>query len=216
MNKKHLIFFISIIVIQFLIIAFLLVYIISINTSSIFPAIAKEDLLLVPSGNTTNTTTSSNTTHPNYYTSSNISNTFQVVTNVSHTIDPNEKSSLIEEDLKAEDTYFDENGVQIAINKDSISNTGVEIIITNTGGDPGGWGESYSIEKKVNNSWERVSPISDVMFTEVSLESPYYYLKEKINWEKFYGKLSPGIYRIVKDRYSSGYKYYYSDEFEIK
>ena len=215
MNKKHLIF-ISIIVIQFLIIAFLLFYIITINTSSIFPAIAKEDLLLVPSGNTTNTTTSSNTTHPNYYTSSNISNTFQVVTNVSHTIDSNEKSSLIEEDLKAENAYFDENGVQIGINKDSISNTGVEIIITNTGGDPGGWGESYSIEKKVNNSWERVSPISDVMFTDIAFQSPYYYLKEKINWEKFYGKLSPGIYRIVKDRYSSGYKYYYSDEFEIK
>ncbi len=45
MNKKHLIFFISIIVIQFLIIAFLLVYIISINTSSIFSTIAKNDNL---------------------------------------------------------------------------------------------------------------------------------------------------------------------------
>lgn len=174
--------------------------------------------MLVTIGNTTNTSTAStsNTTHSSYYTYSNISNAFQVVTNVSHTIDPNERPNLIEEDLKAEDAYFDENGVQITVNKDSISNTGVEIIITNTGGDPGGWGESYSIEKKESNSWTKVIPISEVYFTAIGLESPYYYLKNKINWEKFYGKLSPGIYRIVKDRYSSGYKYYYSDEFEIK
>ena len=174
--------------------------------------------MLVTIGNTTNTSTAStsNTTHSSYYTYSNISNAFQVVTNVSHTIDTNEKTNLIEEDIKAEDAYFDENGVQIAINKDSISNTGVEIIITNTGGDPGFWGRSYSIERKINNSWENVSPISEVIFTSDAFTSQYYYLKEKINWEKFYGKLPAGTYRIVKDRYSSGYKYYYSDEFEIK
>lgn len=214
MNKKIFIILISIIVVLVLIIAFLLLYIKTNNDSALYSALQSPSVQNnITTSNTDTSIIYSNNTVANY-TSENISS--EEVQNVSHTIDPNERPNLIEEDLKAEDAYFDENGVQIAINKDSISNTGVEIIITNTGGNPGGWGESYSIEKKENNSWTKVMPISEVYFTAIGLESPYYYLKDKINWEKFYGKLSPGIYRIVKDRYSSGYKYYYSDEFEIK
>ena len=41
-------------------------------------------------------------------------------------------------------------------------------------------------------------------------------LKQKINWEKLYGKLEKGTYRIVKPVYVNEYVDLYSDEFEIK
>ena len=42
-------------------------------------------------------------------------------------------------------------------------------------------------------------------------------LKQKINWERFYGKLEKGTYRIVKPQWSNNeYIDLYSNEFEIK
>ena len=38
----------------------------------------------------------------------------------------------------------------------------------------------------------------------------------KLDIEKYYGKLSNGIYRIVKPVYDNGYIDIYSNEFEIK
>ena len=41
-------------------------------------------------------------------------------------------------------------------------------------------------------------------------------LTQKLDIEQYYGKLSNGIYRIVKPVYDNGYMDIYSNEFEIK
>ena len=51
---------------------------------------------------------------------------------------------------------------------------------------------SYYTYSNISNAFQvvtNVSPISEVIFTSDAFTSQYYYLKEKINWEKFYGIL---------------------------
>ena len=83
------------------------------------------------------------------------------------------------------------------------------------------YGNSYTIEKYQNGYWKTVDLINDIYFTMPSYQLSINESKEiNINWERGYGKLSAGKYRIVKDfdyekneKYISFKKYL---EFEIK
>lgn len=64
-----------------------------------------------------------------------------------------------EEDLKKEDAYFDENGVNIEVIEDSITRTSCKIRITNSGGDPGAWYSTICVEKKDGETWQEAELI---------------------------------------------------------
>ena len=112
----------------------------------------------------------------------------------------------------------DVNNVTIEVIEDTITNTTVEILITDNNEDPYGWGVEFKVQEKLNGKWEDLEYISD----DVSWIAIAYLLDGgnqltlKINIEEYYGKLDNGIYRIVKPVYDNGYVDIYSNEFEIK
>ncbi len=107
--------------------------------------------------------------------------------------------------------------VKIEIQANSITPEGATIIISDENEIPYLWKENYTLMKKVDNIWENVSPLTEMNFS----KSPY--LKKEndkitqvLDWNNYYGKLSAGIYKVVKNVYT-----YYdlsidSEEFEIK
>lgn len=111
-----------------------------------------------------------------------------------------------------------EENVTIEIVKDSVSPYGVSIIITDKNTTPYNWEESYEIQVKESNGWEKVKPQSDVFFKDIAyLLDSNRQLKQNINWSDFYGSLPTGTYKIIKHVYTSNQDIYFnSDEFEIK
>lgn len=130
--------------------------------------------------------------------------------------DPNDNSGI-----KASDIKFNRSpeNVTIEVLKDTITNTSAEILITDNNEDKYGWGVQFKIQEKVNDEWKDLEYISD----EVAWISIAYnlnednQLKQKLNFENYYGKLESGIYRVVKSQWDNNeYIDLYSDEFEIK
>lgn len=107
--------------------------------------------------------------------------------------------------------------VRIEIQANSITPEGATIIISDENEIPYLWKENYTLMKKVDNNWENVPSLIEMNFS----KSPY--LKKEndkitqvLDWNSYYGKLSAGIYKVVKNIYT-----YYdlsidSEEFEIK
>lgn len=108
--------------------------------------------------------------------------------------------------------------VTIKIDKETISPTSVTIIITDNNKDSYGWGVEFRVQKSVDGEWKDLKYISDdLSWIEIAYElNKDNQLNQKLNIEKYYGKLSNGLYRIVKSIYDNGYVDIYSDEFEIK
>lgn len=108
--------------------------------------------------------------------------------------------------------------VTIKVLKDTISSTGLSIIITDNNKDYYGWGVDFKVQKKIDEKWETLEPISDdltwIGIAYVPNEDNQ--VKQKLNIENYYGKLGNGIYRIVKTVYDKEYIDLYSNEFEIK
>ena len=46
--------------------------------------------------------------------------------------------------------------VQIEIEENTITSSGLTIIITDKNEEPYGWGENYGIEEKVNGEWKKL------------------------------------------------------------
>jgi hypothetical protein len=139
---------------------------------------------------------------------------------VSYTPNPN-YITYNENDLKKEDAYFDENGVNIEVIENSITKTGCQIRITNSGGDPGDWNQRFWLERKENGEWNKIDYIDDAFWKEGHEGTLLYYYTQTLNWTYTYGELEPGIYRIKMTQetvsvYLDDAKYYYSNEFEIK
>jgi hypothetical protein len=141
--------------------------------------------------------------------------------NVTHMSNPN-YITYNEEDLKKEDAYFDENGVNIEVIEDSITRTSCKIRITNSGGDPGAWYSTICVEKKEGENWQEAKLLPLAAQSNNLSETGLYYFIQTINWKERYGELEPGIYRIKKlpgnlyDLYDPNIPGYYSNEFEIK
>lgn len=108
--------------------------------------------------------------------------------------------------------------VTIEVIEETISNTSVEILITDNNEDKYGWGVDFRVQEKIDGEWKDLEYISD----DVSWIAIAYLISEgnqltlKVNIEEYYGKLDKGIYRIVKHVYDNGYVDIYSNEFEIK
>lgn len=110
------------------------------------------------------------------------------------------------------------NNVIIKVETTTIKPESVSITITDNNEHQYGWGVEYRVQKKINGEWKNLNYVSD----DLSWIDIAYQLNDdkeftqKLDIEKYYGKLSNGIYRIVKPVYDDGYIDIYSNEFEIK
>ena len=89
------------------------------------------------------------------------------------------------------------------INKETVSKTGLTVVITDYNEEPFGWGPGYEVLKLVNNEqWIPVESKVPMIFNEIA-----YVLDEnkqweyKIDWTNFYGELEPGTYKLKKTVY---------------
>lgn len=88
------------------------------------------------------------------------------------------------------------------IKEGTLTNTGCTVIITDTEKEEKHtYGESFSIEIKKDNKWQKLKPIiEDYAFNLIGYSvDENNELQQDINWEGLYGKLEPGEYRLVKD-----------------
>ena len=78
--------------------------------------------------------------------------------------------------------------------------TGATLVIKDNAKTHYTYGEWYKIEKKVNNEWYEVKPIiDDYGFDDIAyIPDENGEVKFVIDWEWLYGKLPPGVYRILK------------------
>lgn len=108
--------------------------------------------------------------------------------------------------------------VTIEVLKDTITKEKVEILITDNNEDQYGWGVQFKVQEKVNEEWKDLEYISDELsWIDIAYElNKDNQLTQKLDIEKYYGKLNNGTYRIVKSVYDSQYIDIYSNEFEIK
>lgn len=108
--------------------------------------------------------------------------------------------------------------VIIKVGSNTINPKSVSITITDNNKDQYGWGVEFRVQEKVNGEWKDLKYISDdLSWIDIAYElNEDNQLTQKLDIEKFYGKLSNGTYRIVKPVYDNGYIDIYSNEFEIK
>lgn len=92
----------------------------------------------------------------------------------------------------------------------------MEIPITDNNVDKYGWGVEFKVQEKVNEEWKDVDYISkDLSWLDIAYElNEDNQIIQKLDIEKYYGKLDRGIYRIAKPFLNN--EYIYSNEFEIK
>ena len=135
-----------------------------------------------------------------------------------------------EEEMKAYENILEENlqsseefnrspeNVTIEVDNTTVSPESVSITITDNNEEPYGWGVEFRVQQKVNEEWVELQYISDdLAWIDIAYEvNEDNQLTLKLDIEKYYGKLSNGIYRIVKPVYDNGYIDIYSNEFEIK
>lgn len=95
--------------------------------------------------------------------------------------------------------------ITMKIKEGSLTNTGATIIITDLSGDENVdlINRKFKIDYKKNDKWYRLeSKIKNevtVMTTDNVMENGDNTYTQEINWERYYGKLDKGHYRIVKE-----------------
>ena len=95
--------------------------------------------------------------------------------------------------------------ITMKIKEGSLTNTGATVIITDLSGDESVdlINRKFKIDYKKNDKWYRLeSKIKNevtVMTTDNVMENGGNTYTQEINWERYYGKLDKGHYRIVKE-----------------
>lgn len=126
---------------------------------------------------------------------------------------------IFEENLQSNEEFNrSPENVTIEVDNTTVSSESVSIIVTDNNVDQYGWGVEFRVQKKVGENWEDLQYISDdLSWIDIAYElNEDNQLTQKLDIEKYYGKLPNGIYRIVKPVYDNGYIDIYSSEFEIK
>lgn len=119
--------------------------------------------------------------------------------------------------LPTESSKRNPENVTIEVLKDTITNKTAEILITDNNEEQYGWGVEFKVQQKVNGEWKELDYISDdLSWIEIAYAlDENNQVKMKVNFEKYYGTLENGTYRIVKPVYDNRYIDLYSNEFEI-
>lgn len=107
--------------------------------------------------------------------------------------------------------------VSVSIVKNSVSNTTIELIMKNNTDESFSFLPTYQIQKKYGSTWYNLKIIEEirVLFLGNPIK-PRESTNFKINWERYYGKLSPGEYRIVVNIDDGDDEFYTGVEFSIK
>ena len=114
--------------------------------------------------------------------------------------------------------------VEMISEKDSVSSTGIELIIINETNSELIYGSYYRLEVNSNDTWYEV-PVTvegEYAFTSIGyIIAPGTRQNFRTDWEWLYGRLRAGNYRIIKDvldfRGTGDYdKYYLLAEFVIR
>ena len=119
---------------------------------------------------------------------------------------------------KKENVNRSTDNVVIQIIENTVTPTGVTIVITDRNEQHYIWGEQFRIQQKVNGEWKDLKYLNNIVsFPEIAyVADKNNQLTQKIDWTMYYGKLPSGIYRIVKQVYDNQYINLYSNEFKIK
>ncbi len=91
--------------------------------------------------------------------------------------------------------------VTLEVKNETVSKTGATFILTDKNPTPFSYGEWYMIEKRENNKWNILSCIVEgkIWPAIARIVGEDGKLEYKINWEKLYGELEKGKYRLVKE-----------------
>lgn len=122
-------------------------------------------------------------------------------------------------DIKASDIESNRSpeNVTIDVISDSVTREKANILITDNNIQKYSYGDSFRLQKKENNEWKEIEPVNPLNFISIAHNiNDLNQLTLEINYEKYYGVLEDGIYRIVKSVYDNGYIDLFSNEFEIK
>jgi hypothetical protein len=89
----------------------------------------------------------------------------------------------------------------VGINISNVSSTGATIKIKDTNKYPHYYGYDYIIEKKVNDVWKEVTPITDdiAFSSDALLPNDHGEIEFVVDWESVYGELTSGSYRLLKN-----------------
>lgn len=110
-------------------------------------------------------------------------------------------------------------GIAMTIKEYSLTNTSGSIIIINDTEEVYLTVQKFRIDKYVNENRYKISMEKYIVTTMGALQIINgEFLEIDLNWEKYYGKLEPGKYRIVKDlkTYDNSKNYNVGVEFSIE
>lgn len=135
-----------------------------------------------------------------------------------NTISSNDTST----ETQIEENYLNntEEKVAIEILKNSVTPSGVTMILIDKNEEKYYWKNDYKVQKLENEKWDYVELVEDGTFLFDMTDCVFNengQFKQSINWNDMYGNLSQGVYRIEKTISKIGeIKRIYSNEFEIK
>lgn len=88
----------------------------------------------------------------------------------------------------------------VNIKEESLSNTGLVLVVKNETDDCAfEFGNAYSLEMLVDGNWIDVKQLQDVPITAIAhMVLPGESIEHAVNWERRYGSLPTGDYRLVK------------------
>ncbi len=113
----------------------------------------------------------------------------------------------------------DSEKVTLSIEEGTLTTTGCTLIIKDENAIPYGWGEAYLIQEVTENAYGELKPKNELVFTDIGyVPNQENIIKQRINWNNFYGSLKPGKYRLVKPMYDPDTEGYinFMVGFEIK
>jgi len=90
--------------------------------------------------------------------------------------------------------------VTMTIKEGTLTNTGATVVITDTNTNKHTFDSEYRIDKKVNDVWVEAKRIdNNFAFKDLAwVAGDDNTITNNLNWEKLYGELEKGQYRIVK------------------
>lgn len=92
-------------------------------------------------------------------------------------------------------------GVNMNIKEETVSSTGLTVVIENNSETQCIYGEDFLLEKKINEKWYQVPTIiENYGFDDIGyVLEPGEKGEWRVDWDWLYGKLDSGEYRIVKN-----------------
>ncbi len=117
-------------------------------------------------------------------------------------------------DIKSETPWKTEN-VKITVKDNSLTKTGAIIVIEDKNENPKSWGMDFRIQMSTEeNKWIDLITKEIITWIEIAMKPNENGITEmQQDWEKIYGELNAGTYRIVKN---NGLSVVYSEQFTIQ